>query len=188
MKKQLYNVVKQSGGGATLIEKAITENGVYNANDDNADGYRKVTINTPNKLRQLLNKSIVEVGADDLLGATSIGDNAFYDCRSLTSVTIPNSVTSIGTRAFYNCTSLTSITIPDSVTSIGYYVFESVATATQSRRFDLTVLANVPPSLGKGVLNYVMDYTIYVPAESVEAYKTATNWNTYASAIRAIPS
>jgi Flp pilus assembly protein protease CpaA len=49
---------------------------------------------------------------------TSIGYQAFYNCRGLTSVTIPNSVTSIGSLAFANCTSLTSITIPNSVTSI----------------------------------------------------------------------
>jgi hypothetical protein len=42
---------------------------------------------------------------------TSIGDSAFSDCTSLTSVTIPNSVTSIGRGAFWSCTSLTSITV-----------------------------------------------------------------------------
>ena len=49
---------------------------------------------------------------------TSIGNSAFWNCSSLTSVTIPNSVTSIGWWAFKNCSSLTSITIPNSVTSI----------------------------------------------------------------------
>ena len=51
-------------------------------------------------------------------GITAIGNYAFYQCSSLTNVSIPNSVTSIGENAFGLCTSLTSITIPDSVTSI----------------------------------------------------------------------
>ncbi|MBS7390438.1 MAG: leucine-rich repeat protein, partial [Oscillospiraceae bacterium] len=64
---------------------------------------------------------------------TSIGFCAFSDCTSLTSVTIGSGVTSIGSSAFSNCTSLTSVTIPDSVTSIGigaFYGCTSLASVT----------------------------------------------------------
>ena len=54
---------------------------------------------------------------------TSIGDEAFYSCESLTSLTIGNSVTSIGGSAFAYCSSLTYVTIPNSVTSIGVEAF-----------------------------------------------------------------
>ena len=53
-------------------------------------------------------------------GVTSIGDLAFYMCRSLTSVTIPDGVTSIGEGAFAGCENLTNMIIGDSVASIGY--------------------------------------------------------------------
>ena len=62
---------------------------------------------------------------------TSIGDSAFSCCSSLQSVTIPDSVTSIGGRAFGECSSLQSVTIPDSVTSIGDRAF-SWCTSLQS--------------------------------------------------------
>ena len=49
---------------------------------------------------------------------TSIGENAFYTCYDLTSVTVPNSVISIGKSAFYKCSDLKSITIPNGIVTI----------------------------------------------------------------------
>ena len=57
------------------------------------------------------------------IGVTNIGNSAFYVCASLTNVTISSSVTSIGDKAFYNCSSLTSVIIPNSVINIGDYAF-----------------------------------------------------------------
>ena len=54
---------------------------------------------------------------------TSIGEGAFSDCKSLSSITIPASVTSIGEGTFRDCSSLSSIVLPDNITSIGSHAF-----------------------------------------------------------------
>ena len=61
--------------------------------------------------------------AIDGKSVTSIGNNAFYSCKNLVNVTIPDSITSIGNNAFEYCTSLKSVIIPGSVKSIGNAAF-----------------------------------------------------------------
>ena len=85
-------------------------------------------------------KSILNIIVEK--GVTTIGDKAFDDCYSLTSITIPDSVTSIGDYAFYNCNSLTSITIPDSVTSIGKYTFYLTPWLYEKREENPLVIVN----------------------------------------------
>ncbi|MBO7694746.1 MAG: leucine-rich repeat domain-containing protein [Methanobrevibacter sp.] len=137
---------------------------------------------------------------------TTIGDSAFSNCHRLPSITIPNSVTSIGDGAFYVCKSLTGITIPDSVTTIGGYAFNECSALTSvnigsgitsigqgafsncNNLASVTINALTPPTLYN---QYVFNNTpisngtgyIYVPCESVNAYKSATYWSNYASKI-----
>ena len=85
---------------------------------------------------------------DDTYHVVSIEGMAFYECRNLTSVTIPNSVTSIGGKAFFGCIGLTSVTIGNSVTSIGYMAFNSCRSLTS-----VTIPSSVV-SIRSGAFNY----------------------------------
>ena len=89
---------------------------------------------------------------------TSIGDDAFRECSSLTSVTIPNSVTSISWCAFYGCSSLTSVTIPNSVTSIADYAFRRCSALTS------ITIGNSVTSIGNGVFTGCKLQTIVLKA------------------------
>ena len=73
------------------------------------------------KLQQIQEFDLKELYAH--YNITTIGDNAFQGCTSLTTVVIPDSVTTIGIAAFDGCISLTTIAIPDSVTTIGEDAF-----------------------------------------------------------------
>ena len=122
----------------------------------------------------------------------SIGKFAFDGCENLTNVTLSDSLESIGDFSFRECAKLTSITIPASVKTIGAWAF-----------FDCTGIeqvychATTPPTVGFAAFkrsdnnpNAVgaqmplpLGCKIYVPAQSVEAYKSAAGWSDYATNI-----
>ncbi len=77
-------------------------------------------------------RSLTSVTIPD--GVTSIGDYAFCDCKSLTSVTIGSGVTSIGEDAFCDCKSLTSVTIGSGVTSIGESAFNRIRDTVKNQK------------------------------------------------------
>ena len=114
---------------------------------------------------------------------TSISDWAFTECSGLTSVTIGNSVTSIGNWIFSGCSSLTSVTIGNSVTSIGERAFVYCTNLTE-----IICEASIPPTVGSFAFEEVSisSGTLYVPEESIEAYKNAEYWKDWRN-IKAIP-
>ena len=65
----------------------------------------------------------VEFGCNEFT-VTGIGDDAFYNCIGLTSVTLPNSLTTIGNSSFHGCMNLYSFIIPEGVTKLGNNSFE----------------------------------------------------------------
>ena len=131
-------------------------------------------------------------------GVTTIPSSMCNGCFRIASTNIPNGVTSIGILAYSDCLSLLNITIPASVTSIGDDAFRTAYWDTEPQRTlmlnmnanrRVTVLATTPPTLGTGVFSIMTgqedeaSYPIYVPAQSLNAYKTATNWSVYANRI-----
>ena len=95
----------------TSLEYNAYDNALYLGNENNPYVALIKTVNEDITDCQINNETKV------------IGGGAFSDCKSLTSITIPDGVTEIGDYAFSGCTSLTSITIPDGVTAIGDYAF-----------------------------------------------------------------
>lgn len=114
---------------------------------------------------------------------TSMGDSCFKGCTSLESFVIPSTISEIPNYAFQNCSGLSTIVIPIGITSIGYYAFSDCSSLQT-----ITVLPTTPPSAKS--YSYIFYHTpapIYVPSASVDAYKSATEWSTYASRIQAMP-
>lgn len=113
----------------------------------------------------------------------------FRDCKQLKKVTYPSTLTTFKGGVFYQCTSLTKFTIEAQVIGVNsegsYGVFERCTSLSA-----LICLPENPPTAG---INFIANTPIasgtgfiYVPDDSVDAYKAATNWSTYTSQIKPI--
>lgn len=118
-----------------------------------------------------------------------VGPENLYNIR-LKEANIGENYRYIGAGAFQNLRNLTALTLPGSLTGIGWYICENCTSLTS-----VTCLATTPPTMMKDG-SYPYDQfknctslaNIYVPAESVEAYKAAAGWSIYANIITAITS
>ena len=134
-----FHLVKMIIGTIFLLAMLVLPNMTVCAEGDT------VTLSGSGTLtRQFVNENLGDATEVIITGFSEIEDYAFYECSSLTSVTIPNSVTTIGEWAFDGCESLTSVTIPNSVTTIGVYAFSGCSSLTS------VTIPNSVTSIGEG--------------------------------------
>ena len=131
-------------------------------------------------------------------GLESIGNYAFYGCTSLTAIRIPGTVKTVGMYSFQDCSGLASLELAEGVEKLESYAFRGCSALTQVtlpasltevgiRAFGghgpsivFTSLATTPPSHNGGSpLGEVAGVTLYVPQDSLNAYKTAFGWSDY---------
>ena len=105
----------------------------------------------------------------------TLGEEVFYECDNLTRVTLNEGLEEIGHLVFVRCPNITYVTIPSTVTVVNGYAFWGTGLQT------LVCKAITPPE-NLTEADYVMDYsvpTLYVPEESIDAYKTAPYWQKF---------
>lgn len=130
-------------------------------------------------------------------GITSIGFEAFSGCQNLESVTLPESLTTLGNDAFRSCSSLKTIKIPSGVTAIPDFCFndccnlESIIIPSSVNSIGISAFSeckalknvycqavNVPETHSSAFNNSpIENMTLYVPGESMNAYKTTDPWS-----------
>ena len=112
----------------------------------------------------------------------SIGKGAFHNCRYLSTITLNEGLESIEQQAFWGCPTLKEVSLPSTLKSLKQKVF------LDSKALSKVICkALVPPSVEKDLLTGTDNYnasiipnaTLYVPAESLEAYKTAAAWKDF---------
>lgn len=141
---------------ALNVENEITMTNIPNSLFNNCHAIRKITLGN---------------------NITSIGSSAFSAMYALSEIKMSENITEIGQSAFSNCSGLASVTFPESLLSLGSSVFSGCYGIAE---YHFT--SSTPPTIQSNTFSDISsDCVIYVPAESLEAYQTATNWSTYAS-------
>ena len=123
------------------------------------------------------NESLQEVILPDTV--KSIEKDALSYCYSLEHIDLPPYLEELGQSAFICCTALRSIVLPATMKAIGLYAFQWCEMLES-----ITCLAPTPPVGSSEMFHDTSDCPIYVPAESLDAYRSALYWREYASRIK----
>lgn len=161
--------------GCCALESVMVES--KNKYYDSRDNCNAIIETATNKLIAGIKTTIIPNSV------TSIGDYAFTKCCDLEEIDIPNFVTSIGIDAFEECENLKTITIPSLVTKLGDGAFAYCTSLSM-----ITSNAITPPVCGKYCFSNVdKSIPLYVPAESIDAYKAADGWKDFTN-IQTLPT
>ncbi len=130
---------------------------------------------------------------------TSIDENAFYMCQTITSVTIPNSIKSVRTSAFFYCLNLANINLEEGIENIGYNVFYDGAythidipqsiieigyNAFSNPYLKYVISHNHTPAIiYPNSFNFKNSMELYVPTGSKATYETTDYWNKFSQII-----
>lgn len=115
-------------------------------------------------------------------GLNNWGGTVFNNCTALREVVLHEGLKTLGSQAFCRCTSLEEIVLPSTLTRLGPQLFDSCS------GLKTIVCTAVTPPTGSLASNTLSLEAIYVPDESVDAYKAASAWKTYASVIKPLSS
>lgn len=103
-----------------------------------------------------------------------INDNVFAGNTNLTAVTLPDGLVEIGNYAFSGCKNLESVTLPESLTTLGDFAFSEC----KALKDIYCQAVNVPETHSSAFDNSpIENMTLYVPGESMNAYKTTAPWS-----------
>lgn len=169
--------------GCTSLTSLTIQEGVTTIGDDAFYGCNSL-------INVIVPSTVTSIGGYAFSGCTGkltvncnvpnvIRYNGFYSAK-FTEVIIGEGVTTIGYAAFSGCNQIASVTIPESVNSI-----DSSAFSGCKQLSSVYCKTTTPPSLGGSYIFYnnAADRLIYVPIESVDAYKCTERWSEYADAI-----
>lgn len=161
--------IDENGAMVAAVEPSLTEANVPSTVEFEGNQYPVIKIND-NVFADNTNLTAVTLPE----GLVEIGEYAFFGCQNLESVALPESMTTLGYMAFYACCNLESIIIPSSVNSIGISAFSEC----KALKDVYCQAVNVPETHSSAFNNSPIEkMTLYVPGESMNAYKTTAPWS-----------